>query len=119
MDVADDGRGGGVAEPDQVVEVTAYGHAPCRGQVAGRDAQTGDLGKGAGQYRLLQTVGEFVLGVVETGAVECLSDEAGERGHDGAFLGRERAGVVVGEDAAADGPAGDDQRKEGPRLFFR
>ncbi len=70
-----------------------------------------------GQERFLEAQGEAVHGVVEPGPVQCLGDQAGEGGEDRSFVGGERVRVVVGEDAAADGPAGDEQRQEGPGAF--
>ena len=57
---------------------------------------------------------ELVLGVVQAGAFERLGEQPGESGEVGALVGGEVVGMVEGEHPGAHGPAGGDQRQEGP-----
>lgn len=83
------------------------------------DVESGHAGQGVGEQGLLEGVGEAVLGVVEACAVQGLRDEANERREHGAFAGGEGVRMVVGEEEAAEGASGVDQRQEGPGLFSR
>ncbi len=78
LHVADDGGDLGVAEPDQVVEVAADVHARGGRHISGRHVQAGQVGECARQQARLQALGELVLDVVETGALERLRDQPGE-----------------------------------------
>ncbi|GGW76360.1 hypothetical protein GCM10010320_67980 [Streptomyces caelestis] len=115
--VADDGGRGRVVQAQDVEEVAADLDAVAGRQIAGGDIEAGQVRQVPGQQGALQFVDESLLGVVEAGAVEGLGDQAGQRGEDGAFVGGEGVRVVVGQDAAAHRPAGDDQREERPGLF--
>jgi hypothetical protein len=117
LDVADHCGAGGRVQADHVVEVAADLHAVRGGQVPAGHVEARERGERVGQQRLLQAVREVLLRVVEPGPVQRLGDQAGQGRQHRALVGGEQVRVLVGQGAAADGPAGDDQRQERPRLF--